>query len=66
MGRAGSTRGRDKKCIQTFVGNLNGRDHLGDLGVDGKIVFMSSLKKWYMRLCTGFIWLGIRTSDGML
>jgi hypothetical protein len=42
--------------------NLKGRDHLEDLGADGKILV------WILetagKMCTGFIWLRIRTSGG--
>jgi hypothetical protein len=33
-GGACNTHGRDKKCIQTE--NLKGRDHLEELGIDGR------------------------------
>jgi hypothetical protein len=40
VGRACSTYGRNKKCADyiVLVGNLNGRDHLEDLGVTGRII----------------------------
>jgi hypothetical protein len=39
MGGACSTNGRDEKCVQKFWSeNLKGRDHLEDLGVDGRII----------------------------
>jgi hypothetical protein len=37
MGGTCSTRGRNEKCL-VWVGSLMGRDHLEDLGVDGRIV----------------------------
>jgi hypothetical protein len=30
--------GIDEKCIQNFVQSLKGRDHLEEIGVDGKII----------------------------
>jgi hypothetical protein len=33
-----STHGIDEKCIQDFGRKKKGRDHVDDLGVDGKIV----------------------------
>jgi hypothetical protein len=33
------------KCLQNIlVGNLRGRDHLGDLGVNGRIILNGCLK----------------------
>jgi hypothetical protein len=46
--------------------NLNGRDHLEDLAVDGKIILEWILKKQVGRVWTGFIWLRIGTSGGVL
>jgi hypothetical protein len=45
--------------------NQNGRDHLEDLGVDGKIL------EWILgkeggKVWAGFIWLRIGTSCGLL
>jgi hypothetical protein len=37
MGGPRSSHGRDEKCIQNFVRNLKGRDHLEDLDIDGRI-----------------------------
>jgi hypothetical protein len=38
MGWTYSMYGRDDKCTVFWLGNLKGRDHAEDLGVDGKIV----------------------------
>jgi hypothetical protein len=45
--------------------NPNGRDHSEDLGVDGKVLEWI-LEKWSRKVCTGFIWLRIGTSGGLL
>jgi hypothetical protein len=45
-----STRERREKSVQLKLENLKGRDHLGDLGVDGKIILKLVLKKYGMRL----------------
>jgi hypothetical protein len=39
--------------------NLKARSHLGEVGVDGKIVLEWILEKFGMRVWTGFIWLRI-------
>jgi hypothetical protein len=46
--------------------NLKGRDHLEDLGVDGKIMLEWIIGKYCRRLWTGFIWLRIVVSGGPL
>jgi len=48
-------------------GNLNGRDHLEDLGTDGKIrVVQWILGKEGGKVWTGFIWLRIWNSGRLL
>jgi hypothetical protein len=42
-----------------WLGNLKGRDHLEDLGIDGRIIFEWTLGKFGGRVCTGCIWLRI-------
>jgi len=41
------------------VGRTDGRDHLEDLGIDGKLIFKWFFKKWYGEAWTGLIWLWI-------
>jgi hypothetical protein len=33
-----STHGIDKKCVKNWSEDLKGEDHLGDVGVDGRII----------------------------
>jgi hypothetical protein len=47
--------------VEFQVENLNGKDHLGDLSIDGGI-----LKAISLRECSGFIWLRTGTSGGLL
>jgi len=42
--------------------NLKVRDHLGEVGVDGRIIFKRLLRKWGVRVWTTFSWLRIGTS----
>jgi hypothetical protein len=42
------------------------RDHLGDLDVDRRIILEWILEKFIGKVWTGFIWLRIRTSGGLL
>jgi len=60
MDQACSMYGKDEKCTQNLSENLKGRNHLGDLGTDGRIL-QQGLKMW-----TGFIWLRIGTSGRLL
>jgi hypothetical protein len=43
---------------------IKGRDHLGDLDVDGDNKWI--LEEWDVRTWTGFIWLTTGTSRGLL
>jgi hypothetical protein len=38
MGRVCGMYVRNEKCIQNFSQNLKGRDHLGDIGVGGRVI----------------------------
>ena len=47
-------------------GNLRGRDHLGDPGIDGKIILNWIFGNWDGGAWTGLIWLRIWTSGRLL
>jgi hypothetical protein len=49
-----------------WLENLKGRDHFKDLGVDGKVILEWILRKRCGNVWTGFIWLRIGTSGGLL
>jgi hypothetical protein len=49
-----------------YIEYLKGRDHLGNLDIDGSILFKWILNNYYMTLWTGFMWLRIRTSGRLL
>jgi hypothetical protein len=46
--------------------NLRERDHLGDSGVDGRIILRRIFRKWDVELRTGSSWLRIGTGGGHL
>jgi hypothetical protein len=46
--------------------NLTGRDHMENLGIDGKVILGWMLRRWGRRVWTGFIWIGIETSGRLL
>jgi hypothetical protein len=47
-------------------GNLKERDHLGDPGVDERIILIWICGKWDVGIWTGSSWLRIRTGGGHL
>jgi hypothetical protein len=59
-----STDGGKKSCIQDFGGGPGGRHHLGDPGVDGRIILKRIFKKWG-GAWTGLSWLRIGTGGGL-
>jgi len=53
--------------IQVFGGgNPRGRDHLGDPGVDGRIILRCIFRKWDVGVCPGWSWFRIGTGGGHL
>ena len=53
--------GRREACTGFWWGNLRERDHLGDPGVDGRIILRWIFGKWDVGVRTGSIWLRIGT-----
>jgi hypothetical protein len=61
-----STCGRGEKYVpyKIFIGTLKEREHLGDIGVDGRIIW--SLRKCDGRVWNGTMWLRVGYSDRVL
>jgi len=45
-------------------GTLGERDHWGDPGIDGRMIFRWIFRKWDVGAWTGSSWLRIGTGDG--
>jgi hypothetical protein len=58
--------GRIEMHVVSWSGSVKKRYHLEDLDVDGRIILKWILKKYDVRIRTGFIWLRIATSRGFL
>jgi len=44
----------ERRCVyMILVGNLRGRDHLEDPGVDGRIILRWIFRKWNVGVWTG-------------
>jgi hypothetical protein len=48
-----------RNVYRVWWGNLRERDHLGDPGVDVKIILRWIFRKWYLGIWTGSSWLRI-------
>jgi len=57
---------RGEACTGFWWGNLRERDHLGDPGVDWKIILRWIFRKWDVRIWTGSSMLRIGTGGGHL
>ena len=62
VARVGETRG----YTGIWWGNLREREHLGDPGVDGRIILRWFFMKWDVWVWTGSSWLRIGTGGGHL
>jgi hypothetical protein len=51
--------GRGEASTGFWWGNLRERDHVGDPGIDRRIILRWIFRKWDVRAWTGSSWLGI-------
>ena len=58
--------GEERGVYRVLVGKLEGRDHWGDLGVDGWILLGWISRRWDVGIWTGFGWPRIETGGGRL
>jgi hypothetical protein len=55
-----------ERCIRVTAGKLEGKSHLGNVGIHGRIILKWSSQQQNKRVWTRFIWLRIRTNGGIL
>jgi hypothetical protein len=55
--------GREEVYTGFWWGNLRERGHLGDPGVDGRIILRWIFRKWDVRVWTGSSWLRLGTCE---
>ena len=53
-------------AYRVLVGTHNGREHLEDLHIDGRMILKWIFKKWDVKAWTGLLWLRIGTGGGHL
>ena len=56
--------GRGEANTEFWWGNLREGDHLGDQGIDGRIILRWIFRKWYVGTWSGSSWLRIGTYGG--
>jgi len=56
---------RAEICTGFWLGNLRERDHLEDLGIDGRIIILWIFRKWDVRAWPGSIWVRIRAGGSI-
>jgi hypothetical protein len=61
-----SAHGGEEASTGFWWENLRVRDHLGDPGLDGRIILRWIFRKWDVGVWTGSSWLRIGTSAGYL
>jgi hypothetical protein len=58
--------GRGEAYTGFWYGSLNERDHLGETGVDWRIILRRVFRKWDVGVWAGSSWLKIGTGGGHL
>jgi len=58
--------GRGEGGVQGLGGEAGGKDHWGDLGVDGLIILGWISRRWDVGIWTGLGWPRIETGGGRL
>jgi hypothetical protein len=66
MDKVRRTHGKDEMHAILRLEDLKERDHLEDVGVDRRIILEWILGKQGGKVWTGFIWIRIGTSGGLL
>jgi hypothetical protein len=56
--------GEKRGVYRMLVGKPEGKDHLGEPGLEGRIILRWSFRNWDVGLQTGSSWLRIGTSGG--
>ena len=59
MGRVCSMYGEIRSLYRILMGKHEGKNHLEDQGVDGRIILRCIFRKWDVRAWIGSIWLRI-------
>jgi hypothetical protein len=58
--------GERRGLYRLVVGKPEGKNHLEDPGVDGRIILSWIFRKWDVAVWTGLMWLRIETFGGHL